>query len=304
VKTRLDGNNMPKPSTWLLSFKSNIYSQTGEDGIIQQIIKTLPHTDKWAVEFGAWDGWHLSNTRNLIEHHGYSAVLIEGDESRFNDLQMRCSNSRNVFTINQFVGFDADNSLDKILENTPIPIDFDFLSIDIDGNDYHAWQAISKYTPKVVCIEFNLTIPTEVHFVQRPDSTVNHGVSLLSLVELGKANGYELVSVLLFNAFFVRADYYPLFGIRDNSPQLLRSDLSAITYLFSGYDGTLFLHGSLTLPWHNITLDQSAIQPLPRFLRKHPPNYSKMDRVLFIIYTKGIKEAFKQFINNLRSKLP
>jgi hypothetical protein len=36
---------------------------------------------------------------------------------------------------------------------------FDFLSIDIDGNDYHAWHAIKNYQPKILMIEFNPTIP-------------------------------------------------------------------------------------------------------------------------------------------------
>ena len=70
----------------LLEFASNTYSQTGEDGVLGKILETLPERDLWCVEFGAWDGRHLSNTCNLIENRGYSAVLIEADAKRFRDL--------------------------------------------------------------------------------------------------------------------------------------------------------------------------------------------------------------------------
>jgi len=275
---------MEKTSTWLLEFKSNIYTQTGEDGIIEKILDILPESDKWCVEFGAWDGQYFSNTRNLIENRGYSAILIEGSKPRFNDLQKNYSLNEKVITINQFVGFDEADNLDHILKNTPIPSNFDFLSIDIDGNDYHVWKAMSEYEPKVVCIEFNPTIPTEVSFVQPAERHVNQGASLLSLVEIGKHKGYELISVLSVNAFFVRSEHYPLFEIQDNRAEVLRRDLGAITHIFSGYDGKIFLRGNLKLPWHDIKLKESKIQHLPRFLRKYPENYWKIERALFLLH--------------------
>ena len=41
-----------------------------------------------------------------------------------------------IIKLNKFVDFKGENSLDKILQNTKIPTNFDFLSIDIDGCDY------------------------------------------------------------------------------------------------------------------------------------------------------------------------
>ena len=70
----------------LLDFAANTHSQTGEDGVLAKILQTLSATDHWCVEFGAWDGRHLSNTCNLIENSGYSAVLIEPNSKRFADL--------------------------------------------------------------------------------------------------------------------------------------------------------------------------------------------------------------------------
>jgi hypothetical protein len=273
-------NATKKPNTWLLDFVHDVYSQTGEDGVIGKILDILPENDGWCVEFGAWDGRHLSNTRNLIESRGYSAVLIEGSEAKYEELRRNYAGQEKVFPVNQFVGFEGGNSLDRILAKTPIPKDFDFLSIDIDGNDYHVWKALTEYRPKVVCVEFNPTIPTEVNFVQEPDPAINQGCSATALYELGKSKGYELVSLLGFNTVFVRSEYFPLFEIEDNSPQALRTSNEAVTYIFSGYDGTLFLRGHRRLPWHNVELDEAKIQHLPKYLRTYPSNFSKLQSAL------------------------
>jgi hypothetical protein len=228
-----------KSPVWLLDYKFDVYSQQGEDGIVQKILEILVKNDMWCVEFGAWDGVHLSNTRNLILNKGYSAVLIEGSKNRFLQLQKNYVKNERVITINRFVGMKEGDNLAQILKVTPIPQNFDFLSIDIDGNDYHVWKAMSNYRPKVICVEFNQTIPSEVRFVQTANPQITQGSSLLSLVELGKDKGYELVSVLSCNAFFVRSEYYSLFDIIDNSPTILRTDLSYITSLLSKIIGFL-----------------------------------------------------------------
>ena len=276
---------MSRASTWLLDYKRDVYSQTGEDGVIEKIFEVIPQNDRWCVEFGAWDGLFLTNTRYLIEAKGFSSVLIEANKDKFSDLQRNYSQRDNVFTINKSVGFREDDNLDQILSTTPIPYEFDFLSIDIDGNDFHAWKAISKYRPNVVVIEFNPTIPTHIRFVQPPDPSITQGASLLSLVELGKEKGYELVSVLPFNAFFVREEYYALFQLESNAPEVLRTNLDAITYLFSGYDGRVFLRGNCTLPWHRIVLKEPRVQHLPRFLQKYPDNYTRAQRIAFKLYS-------------------
>jgi hypothetical protein len=245
MKTKLMNN-----PTFLLDFRHNVYSQTGEDGILQKIFEILPKKDRWCVEFGAWDGKQVSNTMNLIKNKDYSAILIEASSKRFKDLQKNYSDNSKVITVNKFVGFDEENCLDKILVDYPIPKDFDFLSIDIDGNDYHTWKAMSKYKPKVVCIEFNPTIPNEIHFIQQPNKLVNQGSSLLSLVELANKKGYELVSCLRFNAIFVREEYFSYFHIKDNRLEILRTNLDSVTYFFTGYDGKVFLYGSKKLQGH------------------------------------------------------
>jgi hypothetical protein len=279
--------NMPKRPTWLLDFRRDVYSQTGEDGIIEAILRTLPDNDRWCVEVGAWDGVYLSNTRHLIESSGYAAVLIEGDAAKFAALERNCAAYERVICRHAYVGFSPIESLDTLLATCAIPADFDLLSIDVDGNDFHIWKAMTTYRPKVVVVEFNPTIPTEVRFAQPADPALNLGSSLTALVELGEAKGYRLVAVLHYNAFFVDARYYPLFEIDDNRPQTLRTDLSSITYIFSGFDGTLFLDGHRRLPWHGIPLRESRIQHLPKRLRRYPPRYDTLAERLAVRASAG-----------------
>jgi hypothetical protein len=275
---------MARSPAWLLEHARNVYSQDGEDGVIEKILDVLPDGNKWCVEFGAWDGISLSNTRNLIEHKGYSAVLIEGSEKRIQDLRRNYAHNANVTGVNAFVGFRKDDNLDHILRKTRAPRDFDLLSVDIDGNDYHVWKAVEDYQPKVVCIEFNPTIPPAIDFVQPADPGVNQGSSLQALARLGREKGYELVAASHSNAFFVLSRFFPLFEIEANDPNSLWLDQRSITYLFSGYDGHVFLRGNGKLPWHKLGLSERRAQTLPRFLQRYPGNYSKFHLLGFAAY--------------------
>jgi hypothetical protein len=141
----------------------------------------------------------------------------------------------------------------------------------------------------IVCIEFNPTIPTEIDFVQAADPSINHGSSLLALVKLGQEKGYELVSVLEFNAFFVSSEYFPLFQIEDNSPVTLRKSLKYVTYIFYGYDGKVFIEGYQELVWHEgIKIKPSKMQLLPKILQNYPPKYTKIENILFQLYKRLI----------------
>jgi Methyltransferase FkbM domain len=275
---------MPRESAWLLDYQKNIYSQSGEDGIISKILETLPETDKWCVEFGAWDGIYLCNTRNLIEFKGYSSVQVEASKERFLDLEKTYTGQSNIYLVNEFVGFKEDDNLDNILQNTPIPKNFDFLSIDVDGNDYHIWKVVKRYRPKVVCIEFNPTIPNGVDFRQDANPSLNQGCSVSAVVKLAKEKGYELVCVTNCNAIFVDAQYFPAFEITDNSIETLRLDLDQVTYLFIGFDGKVFLSGRQKLPWHGISIEPSDVQVLPWFLQKYSGNYNYLEKVFFGIF--------------------
>jgi len=257
-----------KPSTWLCQHVRNVTSQYGEDGIIEKVLEIISPKDKWCVEFGSWDGRKCSNTFSLIEKKGYSAVLIEADAKRYRDLLKTYRGNPRVIPMHAFVGFDQADCLDRLLERTNIPTDFDLLSIDIDGNDYHVWQAANDYKPKIVVIEFNPTIPKNVEFVQPRDVRVTQGSSLLSISKLGKEKGYELVAATTANAIFVDGEHFPSFGIADNSPAVMMTDESLVTHIFCGFDGTVFLRGCRMMPWQSIRMSESRVQHLPRWARK------------------------------------
>ena len=238
------------------------------------------------VEFGAWDGISGSNTYNLISNLGYRGVLIEPDKSKFQELVSNLPDPKH-HKIQAYVGLNFDNRLDSILERTEIPNNFDFLSIDIDGMDYYVWKSVEKYRPKIVCIEFNPTIPDQVFFIQLPDFELSQGASPLALISLATDKGYSLVSATDCNLIFVADELFVLvtgsdqtLAYREVAPPRIVKEI----YIFSGYDGTILLSDSMSLPWHKIEIGSSDLQILPKRIRKFPLNYTNLDRIHFLIF--------------------
>ncbi|GAB5511094.1 MAG: hypothetical protein Rhims3KO_24950 [Hyphomicrobiales bacterium] len=258
----------------------NEYSQFGEDGIIDTILSKICNKDRWCVEFGAWDGVHLSNTFNLIKNKEYNAVLIEADKKKFQDLKKNVS-EYNVTAINQFVRFEGRETLDSILSGTSIPNNFDFLSIDIDGNDYWIFESLKSFRPKVICIEYNPSIPNEVEYIQDKDFTVKRGSSALSICKLATEKNYHLVATTLTNLIFVDGVYYKNYDIEDNHLSKMRDDSSCKIYAFVGFDGSLIHSGLIRNYWHNIEIDSEEIQYLPKIIRMYPPDYNIFQKLMY-----------------------
>lgn len=268
----------------LQTYHRNVYSQFGEDGLHEEVLRRIGEVtplNRWCVEFGAWDGVYLSNTCNLIRNHGYRAVLIEGDANKHASL---CQNlpGDEIVKICRFVTFEGDSTLDRILAGTPIPADFDFLSIDIDGCDYYILESLQQYRPKLICIEFNPTIPNEVHYVQPRDFVIKQGCSPLSILKLAERMGYVLVATTLCNLILVRSEFREaVIGDAPTTLAALRDDSEYKVYVFSGFDGTLLMSESLQMPWHDLRLDPAALQLLPEALRKFSSDYSPAERAAF-----------------------
>lgn len=257
-------------STYLRNFARNVTSQYGEDGIIEKIFQLIGVENCWCVEFGAWDGKYLSNTWELINSKGWFGVLIEGDRGRAERLAAsHAARAGEVFVINSFVGWQGQNSLDQLLATTPIPSEFDLLSIDIDGNDWHVWDRLQNYRPRLIVVEFNPSASNELYFVQEANPEVNQGASLLAFIELAKTKGYELVATTYANAFFVRAEDFPKIGIEDNSIDAMYEPYMDLQ-ICQGFDGTILAAGHMWLNWHGIPLTQEDFQILPKALRKYP----------------------------------
>jgi hypothetical protein len=200
----------------LLQFRKNVHSQNGEDGVLEEIFKridpSLSNRDKWCVEFGAWDGKHLSNTFNLVKQ-GWNAVYIEGDKDKYLDLLETVKKFPNIEPINAMVGFKEsdDNNLNKLLSDSTIPDNFDLLSIDIDSYDLAVWQCfVGK--PKVVVIEINSSIKPGI--LQWHDGISQQGNSFSSTICVAKNKGYSLVCHT-GNLIFVRDDLLELIELED-----------------------------------------------------------------------------------------
>ena len=210
----------------LHDFKYNVYSQNGEDGVIEELFRRLDIRSGWVVEFGAWDGAHLSNTFRLIERNrGFRAVYIEGDEERFGKLQCTAGKFKNrIVPICAFVQPDGARSLDKLLGSVSVPHDFELLSVDVDGIDYQIWERLSEYSPKVVVIEINSSMPPHKEQIHGAGA---QGSSFSSMLKLGRAKGYACVCHI-GNMFFVRNDLLSKVGLNDkylSAPELLFSRL-------------------------------------------------------------------------------
>ena len=269
----------------IIDYAYNKYSQNGEDGIIEEILNRFPKSSltKWCVEFGAWDGVHLSNTCRLIRELNYSAVLIEADRKRFKDLNKNFP-KQNVIKLNEWVHFEGEKSLESLLLKTKIPNDFDFLSIDIDGVDYWIFDSISILNPKIVCIEYNPTIPNMVDFINPRDFKIKQGSGAKSIVSLAGTKGYSLVAVTLTNLIFISDKYADYFAQDIKTLDELNPEGNNPNIIFSGYDGTLFsTHNKISLGWH-ISFDNHQFQPLPKFLRQYSGDYKWLKRILFKLF--------------------
>ncbi len=178
------------------------YSQNGEDGMIHAILGMIGTTNKYCVEFGVEDGREC-NTRYLLTHDGWNGLLMDGGH------EDPAIHLRKAF-------ITAEN-IEELFERYGVPERFDLLSIDIDGNDYWVWKAITRYRPRVVVIEYNAhippdeakTIPYDPAF--QWDKTDYYGASLLALKKLGEEKGYVLLGTDRngVNAFFVEATLVP-----------------------------------------------------------------------------------------------
>jgi hypothetical protein len=187
-----------RPIADLTLYERRVYSQNGEDGILQAIFARVGTTNRFFVEFGVGDG-RQCNTAYLARKKGWTGLMMDAGAQPH---QAPVEIQRELIT--------AEN-IRSLLEKYRVPPSFDLLSIDIDGSDYWVWRGITQHHPRVVVIEYNASVPpTESRTIEyeptfKWSGTDYFGASVLALKKLGEAKGYTLVGCDSSgtNAFFV-----------------------------------------------------------------------------------------------------
>lgn len=161
------------------------FSQAHEECYINHILKNIPSKNKFILELGAWDGYHLSNTRWFIDDLGYDALLIDGD------------NHGNEAVHEHFI---TKENVTNLLSMYKCPKDFDFLCIDLDGNDIYILEEIlKKYSPSLIVAEFNpIFQPNESKAIEynpnhQWENDNYYGFSFLAGIKMAEKHGYTCI---------------------------------------------------------------------------------------------------------------
>jgi hypothetical protein len=201
--------------TPLADAEFKVYSQWGEDGIIQFLISRVRPLEPTFVEFGT-QNYTESNTRFLLVNNNWRGLVMDGSEREIEFVRSDVIYWRH--DLEAVCAFITVDNINELIGRRFAGPELGLLSVDIDGNDYWVWQAITRVQPSVVVCEYNsifgarraVSIPYRADF----DRTVAHhsnlyyGASLPALCRLAAEKGYAFVGSNSAgnNAFFVRQD--------------------------------------------------------------------------------------------------
>ena len=192
-----------------------VFSQWGDDGIIQWLVAQLPELPKRFVEFGVED-YSESNTRFLLVNNNWSGLVMDGSAENMSRLQRRDWFWRHDLTAIPI--FVTRENVDRLIAEWLGNNHLGLLHIDVDGNDYWLWEAITCTSPSLVVMEYNalfgseraITIPYATHFRRHIAhySGQYFGASLGALAHLAESKGYALIGSNSAgnNAYFLRRD--------------------------------------------------------------------------------------------------
>jgi len=204
-----------KSVTSLEQVEFSIFSQFGDDGIIQWLIHNIDIESKTFIEFGVED-YSESNTRFLMMNDNWSGFVMDGSVGNIENLQQESYYWRH--DLRSEAVFITKDNINTIISDQKITGDLGLLHIDLDGNDYFIWEAINVVNPVIVIIEYNsifgcereISIPYRDDFIRSKAhySNLFFGSSIKSLYELSKRKGYSFIGCNSAgnNAYFVRND--------------------------------------------------------------------------------------------------
>lgn len=200
----------------LSDYEFKIFSQWGDDGIIQYLIKHVPIRNNVFIEFGVED-FAESNSRFLMMNNNWTGFVMDGSSDAMNRLRNRSWFWKYDLS-NKTVFIDRDN-INSLLAETGFS-DIGILSVDLDGNDYFIFDEINltKLNPSIIIMEYNavfgkdrfISVPYRKDFMRGKahHSYLFFGASLAALNYAATKKGYSLVGCTSAgnNAYFVRND--------------------------------------------------------------------------------------------------
>lgn len=184
-------------------YERKIYSQNGEDGVLDEIFERIGVHNRLLVEMCCGDASECIG-RYWLQMRGWDGLLVDG----------WAPSTVAGLTVHNYVV--SDTNVNEILDSHGIPAEFDLMAIDIDSIDYYLWDALDR-RPRVVVIEYNPQVPADEARVIWYDPDMRwqqddyYGASLKAMAILGERKGYTLVYCDSHgvNAFFVRNDLVP-----------------------------------------------------------------------------------------------
>jgi hypothetical protein len=210
----LSAMNEARKSTNLTDYEFKVFSQWGEDGIIQYLIKAIEIKHKTFIEFGV-ESFIEANCRFLMMKDNWSGYVIDGSSS--NIANLRNSYFYWKYQIDAVDAFVTKDNINDLLAKSGFDEDVGILSIDIDGNDYFILEAINTVRPRILICEYNavfgarkISVPYDPDFslTKKHYSNLYWGASLSAMTFIANRKGYSLVGTNSnsCNAFFVRED--------------------------------------------------------------------------------------------------
>jgi hypothetical protein len=207
--------NENRQSKNIRDYEFKIFSQWGEDGIIQHLSKSIEIANKTFIEFGV-ETFHESNCRYLLMKDNWSGFVIDG--SAENVQTLKDSYFYWKYSIDAIHAFITKENINKLLVQSGFDEDLGILSIDIDGIDYFVLEEISTFRPRILICEYNsvfgnkrkISVPYDSGFkrTSKHYSNLYFGASLPAITYLANKKGYSLVGTNSNggNAFFLRND--------------------------------------------------------------------------------------------------
>jgi hypothetical protein len=199
----------------LLEVEFRVYSQWGEDGIIEWLAAHVPVPNTRFIEFGV-ETFREANCRFLMHNRNWKGLVIDGSEA--NMASLRAQPYFWMYDLTAKSSFVTAENIDALITEAGFAGPLGILSVDVDGNDYWIWQAIQSVQPAIVICEVNpilgdtraVTVPYDPGFTRFAAhfSGLYFGASICALRHLAKSKGYSFVgtSASGINAFFVRDD--------------------------------------------------------------------------------------------------